>query len=311
MAETSDGEKLHRTDALHTGRGAFIVVVIALLLCPISAAVGYYLNHLLQRPDLQIAQVDQVFVVESHVFNDSVFKALDRDEDAVASIRDNLERLAAPAVCIEWLDGGGWSDECLSTMQQITNGLIGGRKASIKTVLNNIKTLDDWEAPAPLYLQPTGQMSAERLQNEALRNKQAALDSMRGSLLPAAAQLRVLEQIAAELKRMRTATDTPRSGEVILVIGIFNDGNVDGVVANRAKLTFAGKELPLAAGDYALVRAHTYEKMTFEVAEDAQDSADLKAWMELIKSKQAGEIEITLNGLGVKPITKRVKLLTK
>ncbi|MCX7363117.1 MAG: hypothetical protein NTV97_14855 [Alphaproteobacteria bacterium] len=140
MAETSDGEKLHRDGPLHSGRGAFIVVVIAMLLCPVSAGIGYYLNQFLQRPDLQIAQVDQIFVVESHVFNDAVFRALDRDEDAVASYRDNLERLAAPAVCIEWLDGAGWNDDCLPTMQQITNGLIGGRKASIKTVLNNIKT---------------------------------------------------------------------------------------------------------------------------------------------------------------------------
>lgn len=311
MAETSDGEKLHRDGSFINGRGAFIVVVIAMLLCPISAGIGYYLNQLLQRPDLQIAQVDQIFVVESHAFSDSVFKALDRDEDALASFRDNLERLAAPAICIEWLDGAGWNDDCLPTMQQITNGLIGGRKASIKTVLNNIKTLDEWEAPAPLYLQPTGQMSAERLQNEAQRNKQAALDAMRSSLLPAAAQLRVLEQIAAELKQMRTATDTPRSGEAIFVVGIFNDGNTDGVVANRAKLTFAGKELPLVATDHALVRAHTYEKVTFEVSDDVPNGADLKAWTELVKSKQAGDIQITLNGLGGKPITKQLKLETR
>ena len=311
MAETSDGEKLHRDGSFSSGRGAFIVVVIAMLLCPVSAGIGYYLKQFLQRPDLQIAQVDQIFVVESHVFNDAVFKALDRDEDAVASYRDNLERLAAPAVCIEWLDGAGWNDDCLPTMQQITNGLIGGRKASIKTVLNNIKTLDEWEAPAPLYLQPTSQVSAERLQNEAQRNKQAALDSMRSSLLPAAAQLRVFEQIAGELKRMRTETGTSRSGEMILVIGIFNDGNADGVVANRAKLTFAGKELPLAAADYVVVRAHTYEKITFEVPDEAQNSADLKAWTELVKSKQAGDIQITLTGLGGKTITKQLKLETK
>lgn len=311
MAETSDGEKLHRDGSFSSRRGAFIVVVIAMLLCPISAGIGYFLNQFLQRPDLQIAQVDQIFVVESHAFSEAVFKALDRDEDAVASFRDNLERLGAPAICIEWLDGAGWSDDCLPAMQQITNGLIGGRKASIKAVLNNIKTLGEWEALAPLYLQPTGQMSAERLQNEAQRNKQAALDSMRGSLLPAAAQLRVLEQVAAELKRMRTEADTPRTGEAIFVVGIFNDGNADGVVANRAKLVFAGKELPLAATDFALVRAHTYEKMTFEVADDTQSSADLKVWTDLVRSKKAGDIQIILNSLGGKPITKQTKLETK
>ena len=42
-----------------------------------------------------------------------------------------------------------------------------------------------------------------------------------------------------------------------------------------------------------------------------QNSADLKAWTELVKSKQAGDIQITLTGLGGKPITKQVKLETR
>ena len=311
MAETSEGEKLHRESILHTGRGAFIVVVIAMLLSPISAGLGYYASQLLQRPQMQIAQIDQTFVVENHAFGEGALKALQADEDVVASIRDNLERLSAPALCIEWLDGAGWSDDCLPTMQQITNGLTGGRKASVKALLSNIKTLDEWQASAPLYLLPTGQMTAERLQAEALRNKQGTLDMMRGSLLPLAAQLRTLEQVAAELKKMRTDTDVARSGEVIFTVGIFNDGAADGVVANRAKLTFAGKELPLIATDYTLVRAHTYEKVTFEVADDSKNSPEYKAWSELVKSKQKGEVGITLNALGGKPIAKTFSLETK
>jgi hypothetical protein len=52
-------------DAFQLGRRSFITGLVAILMIPFSAAIGYYMNKFLQRPALEIVYINQSYIVAS------------------------------------------------------------------------------------------------------------------------------------------------------------------------------------------------------------------------------------------------------
>ncbi len=58
---------------------------------------------------------------------------------------------------------------------------------------------------------------------------------------------------------------------------MLNSGDIDGVITNRASLSFGPHSLWLYRDDYVVVKAHSFQEIKFQVG-GGNDDASLEAW---------------------------------
>jgi hypothetical protein len=254
-------------------RNAFLTTIVAILMNPVSAVLGYYLNQTLQKPNLSIEYISNTYVVDSHTLDPRVAKQLVNDHELASRIRDALTILAASRgteSCVEWVNGGSWDDRCIPVVKEVASGLMGSLKAGTSSA----------GPVAPGY---RSSPTASRIKIDTLRN------------------------LLGEMERMEKNPNTNRTGTVSLPVGVLNTGDSAGIVYNRAHLRFEGRELWLSAEKYTAIKAQSLEEIEFEIPENEQDPVALKRWKELVKGGSQTPFELVLKTAGA-PIKKAATL---
>jgi hypothetical protein len=249
---------MNENSSSHVGRNALIATVVAILMNPISVVLGYYLNHILEKPRLSIEYVSDTYDIESHALNAEVAKTLSSNPDIAENLREVLTRLASERgqePCIDWLNDGDWDDRCIPIVKEVATGIIGALRARVAS------------GAAPTGSQPS----------------------------PAAAmqKLAVLESLLRNMQEMEK-TDTQRTGKVSFPVGVLNTGDSDGIIYNRGRLKFEGKELWIYADAYTVVKSHSLQEVKFMVVENDQDPIAVARWQELVNSHKEAQFELIL-----------------
>lgn len=244
-----------------TSRKAFITTLVSILLSPLSVALGFYLNHILQKPDLRIDTVDQTFVVESHAIPRDVVKAIASTPILSAQLRESITRLeqSSPPQCVDWLDGETWDDDCFAVVSTAAQGLMNSVSAA-------------GASRVPRWLIDAAPSKTE---------------------LSAAAT--ALNTLITWLSSASNSDDTPRTGDMCFDANVVNSGDFDGVITRKGHLRFDGKDVTLFSDKYTIVKAHGYEKITYctKNALDA-DSVKREDWRKIVKSGKNATYSITI-----------------
>lgn len=288
-------DKEKKESAVVTGRRAFITTLVAIGLNPISAAIGYYMNHLLQRPQLEIQYVSDTYFVENHVLDPEIVKVLKNEAELATTLRETIFRqgsVSEPCTAAGWLDGGPWIDDCSPSVEQAVNGLIGAHRAEIAALRANITALEASRSDDSPSLRPMRSVPVEIL---FLKDKSEKLGMLRASLTVLERQLGLLQRLSSALQRISKNPDTPRTGKVEFDIGVLNNGDADGVIFKIGALKFDSFELWTYAETFNVVKAHSFVEIKFRIGETEQTSNALQAWKELVRNKEPRDFEVVLN----------------
>jgi hypothetical protein len=109
-------------------------------------------------------------------------------------------------------------------------------------------------------------------------------------------EVSALKDLTGIFPSMRKS-ETPRTGDLELIVGVLNSGDSDGVIANRATLTFDGKELwlhPQPDDTWTPIKAHAFQEIRFAVGESDEDPELLKEWKAAIVAGKKIDITVTL-----------------
>ena len=246
-----------------TSRKAFVTTIVSILLSPLSVALGFYLNHILQKPQLRVHEVDQSYYSASHSLPDQIVRDLAALPLLSAQIRDVITRteLAKGEIaCVDWLDGKPWRDRCFETVLTAARGVDSAILAASATRL-------------PKGLEGTVPSPAE------FRSFRAALKPLIDWMATASAD----------------GQDT-RTGGYCLNANIVNSGDFDGVVLKSAKIAFNKGEFTINADKYTVVKAHGYEQVEFcaDTVPDTEQGA-LDAWTSSVKAHEETPFKVVLN----------------
>jgi hypothetical protein len=256
-----------------TGRKAFITTLVSILLSPLSVALGFYLNHVLQKPQLHVQELGQIYYLESHLLPRNVLSGIQALPLLSAQLRDVITRTElakGDVTCVDWLDDKPWRDKCFDTVLTAARGIDSAILATSFT-------------RPPKGLETTLPTAAEIL-------------SFRSALKPL---VEWLATSSADKKQVRT-------GGYCVLAHVVNTGDIDGVVLNAALLRFEKGSVTINAEKYTVVKAHGYEQIEF-CAESALDGekASLDAWGVAVKSRDETPFEVVLKtgdaaSLGIK-----------
>jgi hypothetical protein len=290
-------DKEKKESVVITGRAAFITTLVAIILNPISVAVGYYMNHFLQRPELEIQYISDTYFVENHKLDPEILQVLKNEAELTTGLRDVMFRQGsnAPEPCTAWLDGEPWIDNCRPSVEQAVNFLIGAHRAEIAALRTNLAALEALKPDEAPNLRPMQSLRVEILSLKTLRDKNEALGMLRASLMVLESQLGLLQRLSSALQVISDNPETPRTGVVEFDIGVLNNGDADGVIFKNGALRFDGSELWMYSETFNVVKAHSFAEIKFRIGEIEQDSNAMEAWKELVTNKKPHDFEVVLN----------------
>jgi hypothetical protein len=130
------------------------------------------MNHILQKPRLQIEYVSENYFVENHKIDAKILGELQKDQRLKASLRESLMRVQQQGDpdCMSWLDGAGWTDDCIDRVESVAAGIMNTTTVEVEALQSNIDALKAWTPPAPLNLIPTGTVQYELLTIQAQKD---------------------------------------------------------------------------------------------------------------------------------------------
>jgi hypothetical protein len=294
----SDSSKDARSGPLGTARNSLITTLVAICLNPISAAVGYYMNHALQKPKLQVEYVNTTYIVANHTIDPEKVQLLTTDESLAANIRGSLTQMKGQSdePCVGWLDGMEWLDECRPRVEEVLNGLMNADRAESKALHANIKALKAWRGKEPLSLVPTQLSPPQLVMMQARNDRQGTIDMLQGPLSQLDRQIDALQTFTASLEAAQKL-DTPRTGAAELTVGVLNSGDSDGILSNRAIARFNGREIWMYddPDSWIPVKAHTVQTIVLHAGGDDDNGRSTAEWEAAIKGKKKLDASITLN----------------
>lgn len=262
-----------KATAESTSQKAFITTIVSILLSPLSVALGFYLNHALQKPQLRVDTLDKTYYTESRTMPEFIRNSLQALPLLSAQIRDVITRteLAKGEIsCVDWLDGKPWRDGCFDT------------------VLTAARGMDSAVLAAAASRPPKG------------------LESVVPSPAEVIAARSAIKTLVDWLVAASADTHEVRSGKMCFQANIINSGDFDGVVLRFASLKFPTGTISIGADKYTVIKAHGYDKVEFCTDIDAEgEKASHDAWAELVKTfaKTSFDVEIT-TGDGIKLTSK-------
>jgi hypothetical protein len=295
-----DAPKKTSETSLDAARKTFTTKLVAICLNPTSAGVGYSMNRVLQRPDLQIVYLNESYVIESHKIEPSITKSILNDKLLSAKLRDVILRTSDPSgpQCVAWLDGKAWTDDCLSRVRDNSNGLLNAYRAELDILRANveaIKARTPSSNSAPRLL-PSESFRPELLFLQVQKDKQGVIEMLSGPSAVLENQVALLQNLIDAFSAMGNY-DTPRTGELTQTAGVLNAGDADGVVANRASLAFEKGKIWMAANPnaWAPIKAHSFQEVTLAVGGDEDGGKSVEALMSAVLANQMFDVTLTLN----------------
>jgi hypothetical protein len=305
----ADGDSREKESALSAGKKAFITTLIAIILNPFSVGLGYYLNHLLQKPQLQIELVNQTFYTEAAgSIPDDLVTAIVTNRTLNTRLRSNLQSLVPNdstkplAAITRWLDGSPLDKSDYSAVRPTMAGFLSFVDSERDAININLARINSGKVESegihPMQIVPAFVMSLA---------PEKMVPLLKG-------QLQELDEITKILHPFLTSLDEAiktetNSGEISFTIGVLNAGDSDGFVKNRAHLTFGNnKSLWLATDSYSVIKAHSYEEIKFTVGGSDSTDSVLKEWEAAVVTKKPLQFDIRLNTGASGHISKSVTL---
>lgn len=252
-------------------RKALITTVIAIALNPISLVAGYFINHSLQAPKMGIQNTIPVYTFAPKQLGAEGLKALADAPRMSASIRNTIVQRAPSgspqSVCTLWLDGKDWNGDCEANVIDALNGTQESANLDIAALKSNIQTIESWQPPAPLVLEPVNTPDAEVMRvMQSIQGGQfdpkRALAQFRFYLREYEKNRTALQQLTDAFDRMLKAPDAVTS-DLSFKVGVLNSGDSDGVVFDTGKVSIGGQNFNLSSDDYKVVKSHSYEAVEF------------------------------------------------
>jgi hypothetical protein len=294
--ESEAAKKKTQDTVVEVGRRAFITAIVAIALNPVSALVGFYITHLLQRPRLSIEDIYTNTMVENHIFPDDALNTIRQDRQGVLSLKESIKRVGTNnAACVVWLDGKPWNDSCFSVVEEAANGLSDFLKVEIETTQANIKELENWSSSGNLNLRPTQSIDPQKIIVIGQANKDKTINLLRNMVSNLNGQLGTMSFIVDKLKAMDEITVTPRTGNIQLEIGILNDGEADGLVNRVGNLLYKQYKIQIFADDFMALKAHSFTRVKFTIPEEAQDKDAIAAWKGAVKRGEQEPYSVIIN----------------
>jgi hypothetical protein len=296
LEEAIERREKAENSVVQTGRRAFVVALVGILLNPFSVLTGFYINHLLQKPEFRIETVNENYEVENHVFPPDNVKSLQTNPLLLGGLRETISRTSQSEDCTAWLDGGDWIDSCFDPVDNVARGVRGTLIADIDVLKNDIALITSSDGSHLPHLQPTTTMSGPELFLMSFRgDKNAMLAALNSQLITATDTLKRMDLLQKTLADMRAISDTPRTGKVTLAVGITNTGDADGVIQIVGQLQFDNKELPIVANEFTVVKAHSFARISFDVNEDTAKADVLQSWKDAIKKGTTPKYTVVMN----------------
>ena len=281
-----DQQQVTSENFFQMGRRSFITSMIAILMIPVSTAIGYYMNKALQRPELNIAVIDDTQYTKEQTLQESAYDTIVSDKRLLAVLRDTITKLETDdRSCADWLsDRNEWHSRCMALVDQTITGLLDSNRAEQSSILTNLEILEKWSPGESLSLEPMQGTNVQLISATALRDKAAAVGMVHGPLDFLKVAEAKLVKFSATLDDLKTQ-DAPLTGKVDFHVGVLNNGDSDGVVFNTGKLRFAIGDLWIYADTYTVVKAHSFEKITFHIGKEEQDPVVLAEWEKSVRSE--------------------------
>lgn len=299
LEEANEQKEKAEGSVVQTGRRAFVVALVGILLNPVSVLTGFYINHLLQKPEFKIETINETYEVENHVFPPNVSKSLQTTPLLLAGLRETISRTSQSEDCTAWLDGNDWIDSCFDPVDNAARGVRGALLADIDALKDDIALVASSDSKHLPHLKPTSTMSGPELFMMSYRgDKGAMLAALKNQLITSIDVLKRMDLLQKTLADMRAIADTPRTGKVTLGVGITNTGDADGVIQIVGQLKFDNKELPLAADEFTVIKAHSFARISFDINENTDNAGALQAWKDAVKTGTTPKYVVVMNPRG-------------
>jgi hypothetical protein len=267
------------------GRKALIATVVAIAFNPVSLVAGYFINHSLQAPKLEIQYATPVHGSEAKKIGDHALQLLKKNPRMAAALRSVVFQ-RAPAgetpqpICTAWMDGQEWDDNCRGIISDSMNGILQESEVEIRALTRNIKILQDSKPGQHIVLEPVNIPDSDLIhQMQAIQggrfDRTQAIAQFQYYLDQDLQMTRALKSLAKDFQKMADLPDTLTS-DLWLDIGILNSGDSDGVVFNSGSIQFGGKRLLLNTDKYTVVKAHSFETIRFRVSYGQPDDEQKK-----------------------------------
>jgi hypothetical protein len=287
------------SESFLTGRKALISTLISLALSPFAILTGYYFGKILEAPRLKIQHVRAEAEREPLKLHTDALTPIHRDYGMFKAVSGQM-----PPTCQDWIAKGEIAKPCISESIKIVGQMTDGLTFEGKTTTENIATIQAWTPDKELVLYPVVIPGADiqRLTELARMDKMRAVEILRGFLKAVEVRRTALAGLADELRRLEREQTTPRTGKVRFYVGVLNTGDADGVVFPDAMLNVIESKVALvrknspddADGTYTVVRAHSFEELTFEVNDAKTEKGVLDRWRGLIQKEAQEKFSIAL-----------------
>lgn len=279
---TKPTQEAVRRDAF--AKKAFVGGVISLLLSPAYVLLGYWLNHYLAAPRLELQYATPVVIIENAKLDWDAVAALRSNSVLAANLRMNLVNIGLyrnRPTCAEWLDANQWNDDCRDDVRTALR--LGSASIEAK-----ITELDRWLV-ANKAGRPTPPVTWSSLE------KGATPGSVAVYLEAARADKKAID---AFVKSFEGTADRegPRTGDVIIRVGVLNSGDRDGVLTRGGELLFGDSEVYMRALNYTVVKAHSFETVEYRINIDATAARDLERLRSLVRARGQDSFEMKVFG---------------
>lgn len=247
-------------------RKSALSTLIALLVTPLSVVVTLVVteSYKAARPSIEYVNGSAGFfapepspAVAEQVRKNNFVSTVLRQQVRVAATSSGKD----PIECARWLDGGDWDADWLPIYRQVTK-----------------------ESEAQLHVALTMNLKSQKLREIGLpvvdkKDQEEAL--------------KIIEAFRSELDSF-DSRPRPRAGDAEITVGILNKGSEDGTIFRDATIWFEGNRMPVQAPAFKVVKAHSFEEITFRTgfeqdgkvrnkASKAVDSV-VKKWSDKVKN---------------------------
>ena len=306
-------------------RSAFIGAIAAVVLSPLSLAIGYYSSKALSAPKLSVEYIAPSVETETLKIDKSAFSWPQLQQTMMIAQSPSVGMYdAAFEACQREAEAGAISLSCATELSAKLKQALQFLDFENNIIDSDVQTIAAWDGRSdlsitPIYL-PTMSDSLEVL---ARQDKRLTINMLRDYERQFADARKVAEAFESALKTFAEAAPV-RTGKVTFRVGVLNSGDSDGVVFPSAKLTCQGSELQLRATNgspyfsavpapsvpssaYNVVRSHSFTEILLEINDAVTPPDAQNSWRALVKAQSQDEFTIQLKTSG-SPVTGKGRL---
>jgi hypothetical protein len=306
-------------------RSAFIGAIAAVVLSPLSLAIGYYSSKALSAPKLSIEYIAPSVETETLKLEKSAVSWPQLEQTLMIAQGPGIGTYdAAFQECQREAEAGAISVSCATELSAKLKQALQFVDFENNIIESDVQTISAWDGRSdlsitPIYLPSMG----DPLEVLARQDKRLTINMLRDYEKQFADARKIAEVFESELKTFAEAAPM-RTGKVTFRVGVLNSGDSDGVVFPAAKLTCQGSELQLRATNgssyfgaapytavpssaFNVVRAHSFTEIMLEINDSVTPPDAQNSWRALVKAQSQDEFTIQLKTSG-SPVTGKGRL---